>query len=108
MPGQQVIWVTQGDIESLQEQHYSTVDPTSATVYFGVSTSTDVAPSSYTSGAWSGAWSSTTKLALAVSPTLGATGASIVLTAGNTYVLWVKFVVSSETVVEPVGTVVAK
>jgi hypothetical protein len=108
MPGQETLYVTAGDIESLQEDHYATVDPTGVTVYFGTSTSSEVAPTNWTAGAWSGTWSSTTKLATAVSPTLGATGATITIAAGSTVVLWVKFTVSSETVVEPVGTVVAK
>jgi len=108
MPGQETLYVTAGDIQSLSDYNeYASVDPTGVTIYFGTSTSTEVAPTNWTAGEW-GTWSSTTKLVTATSPTLGASTASIVLTAGSTVVLWRKYTVSGETIIGPIGTVIAK
>lgn len=101
MNGTLVIDVTGAEICSPVVPLRSDLDPTGATVSFGVSADSVTAPSSYTAGSWSGSWTSSSIPVYARTPTLGATGATITLTAGQTYVLWAKVsTVGGET---PVG-----
>jgi len=98
MNGTITIDVTGAEICSPVVPLLADLDPTGATVSFGVSADSVTAPLSYTAGSWSGSWTSATLPIYARTPTLGATGATITLTAGSTYVLWAKVAtVGSET-----------
>jgi len=106
MSGTIVISVTGGEICSPVVPILADLDPTGATVSFGVSADTATAPSSYTAGSWAGSWTAASLPVNARTPTLGATGATINLTAGQTYVLWAKVAtVGGETPAGPVATI---
>jgi len=74
-------------------------DPTGAVPSFSATTTTATDPGAFTDGTWSGAWSSTTRLVTALTPTLPG---SLSLAEGD-FKLWLKYVVGSETVILPVG-----
>ena len=61
-------------------------------------------PSSWTAGSW-GAWDAARGRAVALSPTLPASGATVTL-AGGRWTMWVRFDVGGETVVESPGMLV--
>ncbi|MEO6572094.1 MAG: hypothetical protein ABIO83_11175, partial [Ilumatobacteraceae bacterium] len=55
-------------------------DPTGALPTFQVTSTTATTPTgTWVAGTWSGTWSATTKRVAVISPTLGATGAGIVV-----------------------------
>lgn len=84
-------------VESLEVPIEASVDPTAGTVAFALSAPGAASPGAYSNGQWSGTWSSATKRALAITPTLGA-GGSMTIAAGNAYDLWARISgVASET-----------
>ena len=84
-------------VESLEVPIESSVDPTSGTVAFAVSAPGAASPGAYSSGQWSGSWSSSTGRVTAITPTLGASG-SITIAAGSAYDLWARVTgIGSET-----------
>ena len=93
-------------VESLEVPIASSVDPTSGTVAFALSAPGAATPGAYSSGQWSGTWSSATGRVTAITPTIGATG-SMTIAAGNAYDLWVRVSgVGSETPQWVVGRIV--
>ena len=85
-------------VESLEVPIEASVDPTSGIVAFALSAPGAASPGAYSNGQWSGTWSSATKRALAITPTLGASGASMAIAAGSSYDLWTRVTgVGSET-----------
>ena len=108
MSGAVSIYVTGGAICSLEFPVKIDTDPTGVTPTFGVSADPSTAPGSYSSGSWNGSYNTTTDTAVARTPTLGASGATITLAAGSTYVLWWKLAtLGGETPAEPIGTIKA-
>lgn len=106
MSGSETISVTGGAIISLEVPIKFDTDPTGVTPTFGVSTDSATVPGSYSNGSWNGSYNSTTDVATARTPTLGASGATITLTAGTTYLLWWKLAtLGGETPAEIIGTI---
>jgi hypothetical protein len=89
-------------VESLQVQIVTPADPTGTAPQFALSAPTANTPGSFVSGVWSGTWDPANGRALAVTPTLGATGALPVV-AGTSYRLWARVTIGSEAAVWPVG-----
>lgn len=62
-------------------------------------------PGTFYAGQWSGSYNASTQLTTALTPTLGATGATLTIATGTVYTLWAKVTVSSEVAVWAVGTI---
>ena len=102
--------VTNGDREKLTNSWRSDVDPSAGTIEYGVrAVSATTAVASWVAGTVGGtsAWSSTTRRVEHLTPTIGASGAGIVLTAGTNYELWGKLTLSSEVIVRRCGVISA-
>lgn len=84
--------------ESLDVTLEVTPDPTGATPQFALSADGVNTPGSWSNGTL-GTWSSTTKKVTCTSPTIGGTSATLQLTAGARYHLWVKLAAGAETYV---------
>ena len=62
---------------------------------------TDTDPTAdWANGEWSGSWSSTTKEVLALTPTVGSSAATVELTEGANYDVWIEITVSGQVIVE--------
>lgn len=75
-------------------------DPsTSGTAAFAVNEDQSTAPAagSFEDGEWVGSYDADTDKIGFATPTIGASGATLELTAGNTYSLWIRVVDGSET-----------
>ncbi len=94
--------IESASIEPVDVTIKSVADPTGSLPTFSVTaTNVTTPPGPWIDGSWDGAWSATTKRISAVSPTLGATGAGVVVAEGR-YTLWIKW----GTVVKAVGTLI--
>ena len=91
-------------VESVQVPIKTNSDPTGTAPQFALSTTAAVTPGSFTTGSWSGSYSSTTGLTTAVTATLGTAG-SMTIATGISYSLWIKVTLGSEVAVWKVGTV---
>lgn len=103
--------VTNGDKEKLANTWTSTVDPGAGTVDYGIrAVGTVTAVAAWVAGTVGGesAWASTTDRVTHLTPTIGASGAGIVLTAGVTYELWGRQTVGGEVLVRRCGTLTAE
>ncbi len=77
-------------------------DPTGGAVSFSFTAKTATDAGSFTAGSWSGSFDATTGRATALTPSLPASGATVVLAEGR-YKVWAKWIVGGETVEKPVG-----
>lgn len=83
-----VVTIESASIETLTVTLRSTSDPTGGDVEYVVTASSATSPS----GTWqAGSWGSyANKIVTSTTPTLGASGATLELTEGNEYTLWVR------------------
>lgn len=95
--------------ESLELDIFCTVDPTvdDALPAFALSGPSAPAPSTaFENGVWTDAgWDSSTKIARAVTPLIGAAG-TLPIVSGQKYSLWAKVTAGAETPVWIVGTII--
>ncbi len=91
-------------VESLSIDIKTSADPTGTLPQFALSTDA-TQPGTFQIGAWSGSYNSSTQLTTALTPTLGATGATLTIATGTSYTLWAKVTVGSEIAVWSVGTI---
>jgi hypothetical protein len=93
--------------ESLDIVVRVTPDPTGGSASFALSTKGVNTPGAWSAGVL-GSWDSTTKHLAVLTPTIGASalGATLPVTAGNTYWLWYRIVVGTETFVDVAAIIV--
>lgn len=78
-------------------------DPTSGAVSFSIVARSETNAGAFTAGTWvSGSWNATKLEAIALTPTVGATGATLELAEGK-YKVYTKDVVGSETPITLTG-----
>jgi hypothetical protein len=102
------VWATASGKQSFETDITTPSDPTGVTPKFGLTVVDDLdGPASWTAGAWSGSYDTTTEKTTAVTPTVGATSASPSLTvaSGNRYWLWAQVTLGGEVWTEPVGEI---
>ncbi len=104
----QSVTIQRETIEQIEVPIETTADPTGYTVSFAFP-ALGSRPSSFTAGTWqsTAVGDGRDYKALAISPTVGATGASVVLTAG-TYGIYVKITGGTETPVLYAGQVIVE
>ena len=105
------ISVTNGDKEKLSNRWRSSVDPSAGTIEYGVRLlGAATAVATWVAGTVGGeeAWSASTETVTHLTPTLGASGAAIVLTAGTTYELWGRQTVAGEVLARKVAVILAE
>ena len=96
------ITIYASSVESVDLPVIISADPTGTPPAFALSTTSAVAPGSFTNGTWSVAYAN--GRATATSATIGSAGTHTIA-SGNTYSLWCKVVVGSETFVSKVATI---
>lgn len=83
--------------------------PTATPPEFGLTLADDTdGPAAWSAGSWSGVWSSTTELTLAITPTIGVSGSAATLdtlTRDRTYWVWARVTLGGEIWAEPVGAI---
>ena len=94
--------VDSNTVEVVPVRVVTVADPTAGAVEFAFTQSAE--PTSWTAGSW-GTWTAATSLAIALSPTLPAAGATVTLAEGR-WTIWCRFTVGGETVVESPGELV--
>lgn len=91
-------------VESLDVTLEITPDPTGATPQFALSAKGVNTPGTFFNGTL-GTWDSTTRRVTCRTPTIGGSG-TLAITAGNSYSVWYRVTVSSETFVGICATIV--
>lgn len=102
--------VTNGDREKLTNSWRSDVDPSSGTIEYGVRTlGATAAVATWVAGTVGGedAWDSASRKVVHLTPTIGASGAGITLTAGVQYELWGRLTLGSEVMARRCGVITA-
>lgn len=102
------VWATPTGKQSFETDITTPSDPTGTTPKFGLTVVDDLdGPAAWTAGSWSGAYSTATEKTTAVTPTIGATGAtpSLTVASGNRYWIWAQVTLGGEVWTEPVGEI---